>query len=701
MILNIQEASAQTYQVPFIDGIHPYAHQVVQLRLIQETLQGKKQSIIWNQAMTGAGKTLANYSPLTKVPRSRALGVYPVNELIKDQFHSVQAGVPMKHWEEVAVWTAEKLRMDRRQGETKIDQIYRMTSPYYRAILTNPDHLMLIAQERLYSFKKGDAVQPFYRLAEYNLQIFDEFHLYDIAQVNFLAQWMALLTSLFPQKAYAFLLSSATPRSEFFRLAEGMNLEIRSVQEEIENWLQSEQPVEAGERIYLEPLTLRLQPANLQRWDTSEQILQEWDEVESYLREWPQAKGLIILDSIHEAQVLARALREKGYDVGEVHGLSDRMHSREALAQPITVATATVEVGVDFQGEIRKDFLLFEARNAGSFMQRMGRIGRGSRLHPDPPLQVWAYVPAYVEAQIKELVDDEISREELQSAVTAAYQGYQNFFPYLEKVGGINLIHGYHLARRHHMDREQNQVLQRLQEIVEDMYHLGFQEQEHQYLDWKRKKMVEPVLSFRGQNSLEHQLERHRDEEEGDTFYPEIWFWDETAQDQPLKKYDYQFVLRRRTVQFITKEEMAERLRRHFTGEEQKQWLETLKKDRVLGYAVATGVREKPAKLYWRIPPTAAYQTEKLVRIGRLQLRSDDPILDEQLQDLFLGSSPKTWIVYMIKRSVGEVTDQLRLPPMFRLHAAKTRQGADWSLAFNVDAFKLWSVWNRGESVVQ
>ncbi|MFD1407024.1 type I-D CRISPR-associated helicase Cas3' [Kroppenstedtia eburnea] len=702
MILQVKEAIAQTYKVPFIDGIHPYAHQVVQLHLIQETIKEEKQRIIWNQAMTGAGKTLANYSPLTKLPRSRALGVYPVNELIKDQFHSVQAGVPMKQWEEVTVWTAEKMRMDRRPGETKIDQIYRMTTPYYRAILTNPDHLMLIAQERLYSFKKGDAVQPFYRLAEYNLQIFDEFHLYDIAQVNFLAQWMALLKSLFPHKAYAFLLSSATPRSEFFRLAEGMNMEIRNVQEEIENWLQSEQPAVAGERVYLEPLTLRLQPTNLQRWDTGEQILKEWDEVESYLREWPKAKGLIILDSIHEAQVLASALREKGYDVGEVHGLSDRMHSREALAKPITVATATVEVGVDFQGEIRKDFLLFEARNAGSFMQRIGRIGRGSRVHPDPPLQVWAYVPAYVEEQIKELACDEISRKELQSSVTAAYQRYQDFFPYIEKVGGINLIHGYHLARRHHMDRDQNRVLQRLQEIVEDMYHLGFKEQEHQYLDWKRKKMVEPVLSFRGQNSLEHQLWRQSGwEEEGDTFYPEIWFWDETTPDLPLKKYDYQFVLRRRKVQFITKEEMANRVRNHFSEQEQDKWLETLKTDRVLGYAVASGVREKPAKLYWRLPPSAAYQTEKVVRLGRLQLQSDDPLLDEQLKDLFLGSSPKTWIVYMIKRSVGEVTDLLRLPPMFRLHSAKTRQGADWSIAFNVDAFKLWSVWSNGESVVQ
>lgn len=64
------------------------------------------------------------------------------------------------------------------------------------------------------------------------------------------------------------------------------------------------------------------------------------------------------------------------------------------------------------------------------------------------------------------------------------------------------------------------------------------------------------------------------------------------------------------------------------------------------------------------IATTARYQAEKVVRMGRLQLQSDDPLLDEQFKDLFLGSSSKT--VYIVKQSVGEVTDLLRLPSMFR-----------------------------------
>jgi len=252
--------------------------------------------------------------------------------------------------------------------------------------------------------------------------------------VNVLAQWIASWRPL-PEKGMVFLLSSATPRPEVFRLIEGTGLPIWNVQEETRCWLEEEKPSVYEERIFLEPVHLHVVSAYLPAWNTGERILERWDEIEDYLSEWPKAKGLIILDSIHEAQQLAAALREKGYDVGEVHGLSDRSRSREALAKPITVATATVEVGVDFQGEIWKDFLVFEARNAGSFMQRLGRIGRGSRSNPEPPLHVWAYVPGHVAGQIQDRGNAEMTRSELEEIVTRAYRYYQDFFPYIEKVG--------------------------------------------------------------------------------------------------------------------------------------------------------------------------------------------------------------------------------------------------------------------------
>jgi len=120
----------------------------------------------------------------------------------------------------------------------------------------------------------------------------------------------------------------------------------------------------------------------------------------------------------------------------------------------------------------------------------------------------------------------------------------------------------------------------------------------------------------------------------------------------------------------------------------------------VLGYAVAVGVRDKPAKLVWRLPAKAGRCAEELVRLDRLRLESDDSGLNEQLNLLFQSMRRTSWIVYIIKRSVGELTDLLRLPPMFRLYPAKSLQGADWSIAFNSEAFQLWSVWETVRSEV-
>ncbi|SEN14941.1 type I-D CRISPR-associated helicase Cas3' [Lihuaxuella thermophila] len=703
-MIRVKEEKAFTYDIPFAGKIKPYAHQAVQLQLVEQVLKEKKKVVIWNEAMTGAGKTLANYSYLIHDPAQKALGVYPVNELVKDQFVSIKNSLPLTEWDEVALWTAEELKKTRQAGESKIEQLKRLMSPYHRAILSNPDHLMLIAQERLYSFKKGERASLFYQLAEYTLQIFDEFHLYDIAQVNFLVQWMALLAAASPNKPYAFLLSSATPRQEFFRLTRGLELEIWNVQEKIAEWLEEGKPTVYNERTFLESLQLTLKPSLLHNWRTGEEILNDWDEVEAYLSQFPHAKGLIILDSIHDAQMLAKALREQGYEVGEVHGLSDRKHSREALAKQITVATSTVEVGVDFQGDIHKDFLLFEARNAGSFMQRLGRIGRGSRHQPDPPLYVWAYVPSYVAERLKEQAGAEITRQELQRIVSDSYQYYQDFFPYIHKVGGMNLIHSYYLLKNHHIEKEENPILDNIKQAVEVMYDEGFAEQNRRYHQWKKAKILEPVISFRGQNTLERHLfrpyEGNQAKEEPETFYPDLWFWDETSPGMPLKKYDYLFVLRRRHVRFVTKEEILERVNRHFSGAEREDYIEALKNDYVLGYAIAMGIREKPAKLYWKLPLTAGRLMGQVTRVERLFLQSTDPALNEQLSDLFQFPNKKSWIVFMVNRSVGELTDTFRLPPMFRLHSAKTREGADWSIAFNSEAFQLWSIWERVKSEV-
>lgn len=702
----LQAEGAYTYDKSFIRELKPYAHQYVQLELVRKAFAERKNVVIWNEAMTGAGKTLANYSYLAEQKEVRALGVYPVNELVKDQFLSLEENLPKEMYEEFVIWTSEELNVTREPGETRLQQLKRLSGRFSKVILTNPDYLMLIAQERLFapSFLRGDKHELFHQIAvNYRLQIFDEFHLYDIHEINLIAQWIALLTSFYKEMSYVFLFSSATPNQHFEQLIRNADLEIWRVKDVMMEWEESHQEQRMEKRVFLEPLQLQLQSAPLDQWETSERFKDYWNTFEAkYVVRYPQARGLIIFDSIYEAQEVARFLRGKGYDVGEVHGLSEREKgkSREALAKQITVATATVEVGVDFKGKIQKDYLLFEARNPGSFMQRLGRIGRGSCQQPNPPLIAVAFVPEYVQEYVKNRADEHLSRNQLKSLVMDGYERRENFTTFINKTGSMMLIHSQHFYASQFLEKEDKNLYQEtLRQLVEDMYEAAYEEQQKWYWKWRNQHLLEPLLSFRGQNTLESTAFPGLDAEE--TFYPDLWFWDEEAMDFPLKRYDYTYLFRNYHFYFVSKEELLERLE-HYAPNQLQEYEERMKQFPALGYAILTKRRERSERtsFYWEVSFRAgSYINRDVTRLKRLYLASDDPGLNAQLQRLNrqLREEKKSWIVYLASEEPYHLRHKRKLPPMFRLYQARLR-GRKLSIAFNIDAFKLWSIFHRVQS---
>ena len=81
--------------------------------------------------------------------------------------------------------------------------------------------------------------------------------------------------------------------------------------------------------------------------------------------------GMVILDSIRDAIIFARLLREKGFqNVFLYTGL--RKEKLEDIEKGIIVGTSAIEVGIDK----KIDYLFFEANNTTSFLQRFGRVGR-------------------------------------------------------------------------------------------------------------------------------------------------------------------------------------------------------------------------------------------------------------------------------------------------------------------------------------
>jgi CRISPR-associated endonuclease/helicase Cas3 len=58
--------------------------------------------------------------------------------------------------------------------------------------------------------------------------------------------------------------------------------------------------------------------------------------------------------------------------VGENTGLTSLEDRRASFEKCLLVGTSTVDIGVDF----RINLLIFEATDAGTFIQRFGRLGR-------------------------------------------------------------------------------------------------------------------------------------------------------------------------------------------------------------------------------------------------------------------------------------------------------------------------------------
>src|SRR5207244_9243881 len=112
--------------------------------------------------------------------------------------------------------------------------------------------------------------------------------------------------------------------------------------------------------------------------------------------------------------------------VGELHGYMDRDAQRGALERKFTVGTTTIDVGVDFTGKQAKDFIVFEARSAEQFAQRLGRIGRQRRRQQDIPNYALALVPDNVHNALAEKYSalfnaDKCTRDEFFTAVRDCY----------------------------------------------------------------------------------------------------------------------------------------------------------------------------------------------------------------------------------------------------------------------------------------
>jgi CRISPR-associated endonuclease/helicase Cas3 len=409
--------------------------------------------VVINTAMTGDGKSLAAYLPTLIDPDRTAFGMYPTNELARDQRRqfenynrdfSGQLSYTSLSGESLGSFIADHPQFARRA------EALSALMHDYSVLLTNPDIFHLIINYRYGSHILSLLELPSLLNLCYKHYIFDEFHIFNTPQmVSAITAMLFLSVTASPQgkRRPRFLFSSATPDPVFADLLRASGLRIRHIHGTYDTKAaNAHRHVLHGADLYLHKLG---EQQNTEQWvrDNLALIENHWRTAAE-----PRPKGVIIVNSVVEARRIAQFLKAslKHLRIDENTGLVDTERRKAAMTEAdLIVGTSTIDVGVDFNISL----LIFDAPDAGTFLQRFGRLGRVRR--NEPPFAhyeahalfngktPWIYdnfVKALAERQVFE--GDAIDRHEtLRDTVQAAFPVNSSFSRYVRRWGALQAAH--------------------------------------------------------------------------------------------------------------------------------------------------------------------------------------------------------------------------------------------------------------------
>jgi CRISPR-associated endonuclease/helicase Cas3 len=412
-----------------------------------EALKDPTIDVVFNTAMTGDGKSLAAFLPAV-TNRTYTLAMYPTNELARDQEKQVRGYKALfKPENDPQIYRLNAAILEDFIATNKLSS--KLAGLCDRAdnseiLLTNPDIFHYIHDFRyLRRNKEGKGDNPDRLFAKiddsYELFIFDEFHIFSSPQIASVINTILLIKHTLPGKKFLFL--SATPNDlleEFLSKAGLKHRIIDPVKQggyrfaAGDNWRQISYPINLTFPQKLEPNLRSSYNWIVENAETT---------ILKFFQDNPGGKGAIILNSIAAVKTLVpkfKAIFEPlGLKVRENTGLTGETEKSKSVEDAdLLLGTSTIDVGVDF----RINFLVFEAADAGNFIQRFGRLGR----HPGFDVyQAYALLPNFIierlfEAENHPLQDGETrDRISLSDAIRQHYSYVNEFRQYPKRWGGI------------------------------------------------------------------------------------------------------------------------------------------------------------------------------------------------------------------------------------------------------------------------
>lgn len=481
-----------------------------------QALQDPNIDIIFNTAMTGDGKSLAAYLS-AMINRTYTLAMYPTNELARDQEKQVQGYKDIfkpKYEPQIKRLNAAILEKFVATGQmsSKRDGIEDF-STNYEILLTNPDIFHYIHNFYYLRGKIDNPDRLFRRIDEnYKLFIYDEFHIFSSPQIASVINTILLIKHT-GNTNKKFLFLSATPNEIFKKFLEKAQLRYQEINPvEVGAYKFSSDALKDGWRQISQPINLCFPQGIEPNLRSGYTWIEENAEnvILKFFQDHPNSKGAIILNSIAAVKKLLpklKAIFEPQWKVRENTGLTGETEKSQSVAEAdLLLGTSTIDVGVDF----RINFLVFEAADAGNFIQRFGRLGRheGFEIY-----QAYALIPNFLVARLFEdkshpLQDSQsYNRIELNNAINDFWGLKNQFERYPQRWGGIQSAYIYSkLQGNHHIKEKYPEVGKKFGTSVQNALGISIKQMNAQFYRCQsegKTKIIDEARSFRGSSQLD------------------------------------------------------------------------------------------------------------------------------------------------------------------------------------------------------
>ncbi len=491
-----------------------------------KALTSGKADVIFNTAMTGDGKSLAGQLPiLIHCDRPSLMAMYPTNELVADQEGQLAKAAaqwaanlqfhPLNSAELDAIMATD----DYTQRGEALMGVLRNND----VVLTNPDIFHLIMQQ-FYRYPAdapdkliGPLVQ---RVGQFT---FDEFHIFEVPQVLSVLNAALFIHEMSgPARPHRFLFLSATPRcsdplklDSYEPMQEYLHRSGLNVQEITGQYAHGEIPPDRSQwRRILNSATIHFDSLRAEEW-----VERHLDDIllPFFLGHRPGAKGAIIVNSVAAANRLLNRLRPAlavhGLTVEPNTGLTSRPRRAASYGADLLIGTSTIDVGVDFQ----INFMLFESRDANSFLQRLGRLGRhpgyerGGLFYPFDEFAAYALVPEWVKEALFAGRDgaapllhngEAINRERLNTSIQEAYPPTASFEAYARLWGELQAVRVMIGLSDPTIKEQYAETRARLGKRYEETFGIQLRPAfgRYQVLKAEQRPLLDEAISFRGQS---------------------------------------------------------------------------------------------------------------------------------------------------------------------------------------------------------